>query len=499
MNPTTNARGGINRTSRREKEGLVASGTTGTATTLATIPTTPNVIPVDRVVDNPVDALSIPSTEADITPITDTLSASKSYLAEAQARADEEQTKYSAGQDMLRALNGQLGQRSNDLNSYREQAGLPEQEALLRKRLAQIRLKTDTIANRDNLSTLEQGALEGKGADSRLVGRQQNAISRDRMLARASEAIDLRTQIADADLIQGNIEGAMDQINAALDAKYTPIEQSLTLEMQFLNNQKDFLTTAQREVADARLANFQEQLQVFKDARNAVNAAVASGGLQPGEAQQLMNLSPEEQMAAANEVIGRVAADDRAFDRSVQQQSLNMRAAELDLSRQRLAAELSQTGNEYGTLDGKPQNATQALVGGYANRLLEAETVLSDPNTAQFAGDYAYGDKLPNQLQTAERQQFEQAKRNFVNAVLRRESGAVISDAEFANAERQYFAQPGDDSNTLKQKAANRNTVINDFYKQANMPRPVFAGDIITDNSGKSYEVAEDGVTLIEL
>lgn len=38
-------------------------------------------------------------------------------------------------------------------------------------------------------------------------------------------------------------------------------------------------------------------------------------------------------------------------------------------------------------------------------------------------------------------QQYEQAKTNFVNAVLRRESGAKISDEEFDSAEKQYFVQ----------------------------------------------------------
>lgn len=49
---------------------------------------------------------------------------------------------------------------------------------------------------------------------------------------------------------------------------------------------------------------------------------------------------------------------------------------------------------------------------------------------------------LPSFLQSAERQKFEQAKRNFVNSVLRNESGAVIAESEFKNADKQYFPQP---------------------------------------------------------
>lgn len=53
-------------------------------------------------------------------------------------------------------------------------------------------------------------------------------------------------------------------------------------------------------------------------------------------------------------------------------------------------------------------------------------------------------------------QQVEQAQRDFVNAVLRRESGAAISSSEFDNARKQYFPQPGDSAPVLAQKTANR-------------------------------------------
>lgn len=53
-------------------------------------------------------------------------------------------------------------------------------------------------------------------------------------------------------------------------------------------------------------------------------------------------------------------------------------------------------------------------------------------------------------------QRLEQAQRDFINAVLRRESGAVIADSEFANAAQQYFPQPGDSPAVVQQKRLNR-------------------------------------------
>jgi 3-deoxy-D-arabino-heptulosonate 7-phosphate (DAHP) synthase len=57
-------------------------------------------------------------------------------------------------------------------------------------------------------------------------------------------------------------------------------------------------------------------------------------------------------------------------------------------------------------------------------------------------------------------QQVEQAQRDFINAVLRRESGAVISNDEFANGRRQYFPQPGDTPQVIEQKRRNREMAI---------------------------------------
>jgi hypothetical protein len=65
-----------------------------------------------------------------------------------------------------------------------------------------------------------------------------------------------------------------------------------------------------------------------------------------------------------------------------------------------------------------------------------------------------------NRLATPDRQMFMQAKRDFINAALRRESGAAISPSEFANAEQQYFPQPGDSPQVIQQKRMNRETAI---------------------------------------
>lgn len=116
--------------------------------------------------------------------------------------------------------------------------------------------------------------------------------------------------------------------------------------------------------------------------------------------------------------------------------------------------------------------ADQAKALGFANRMQEADSIL---NT--MAGKGVHTPSITKQVvegtpliggalgvganawvASPEQQQVEQAQRDFVNAVLRRESGAAISQSEFDSARKQYFDQPGDGDAVRKQKARNRVT-----------------------------------------
>lgn len=65
-----------------------------------------------------------------------------------------------------------------------------------------------------------------------------------------------------------------------------------------------------------------------------------------------------------------------------------------------------------------------------------------------------------NAMLSPEAQKADQAQRDFINAVLRQESGAAIGASEFDNARKQYFPQPGDSKEVIKQKSVNRQTAI---------------------------------------
>lgn len=120
-------------------------------------------------------------------------------------------------------------------------------------------------------------------------------------------------------------------------------------------------------------------------------------------------------------------------------------------------------------------NEGQGKAASFADRMAEAEGVIGqhediNSGVSGWIGGVA-ANALPsgvaNQLASPERQQVVQAQRSFINAILRRESGAVISDAEFDNARRQYFPQPGDSADVVAQKRQNRTTAIQGMMREA--------------------------------
>lgn len=114
----------------------------------------------------------------------------------------------------------------------------------------------------------------------------------------------------------------------------------------------------------------------------------------------------------------------------------------------------------------KPPTKEQADAFGFASRISKDLPILQDQKKIdagtsiynQFVSNIPLG--FGNQLAGGDYQQFDQAQRDFINAVLRRESGAAISPSEFASANLQYFPQPGDKPETVQQKLRNQKTQL---------------------------------------
>ena len=147
---------------------------------------------------------------------------------------------------------------------------------------------------------------------------------------------------------------------------------------------------------------------------------------------------------------------------------------------------------------------------------MEDAALIFDELGAQFSGALAIGGALPTALQSSDRQRFEQAKRNFINSQLRRESGAAIAPSEFESADRQYIPLAGDSEEVLQQKSRNRQVVTEGMKAEAGeafgqlkgrLPsltvtirgRQFNVGEIVTNGRGQSGRIEQDGsITLLE-
>lgn len=108
----------------------------------------------------------------------------------------------------------------------------------------------------------------------------------------------------------------------------------------------------------------------------------------------------------------------------------------------------------------KKFTADQTNAATFGKRAMQAEAIFGDLENDGYnrasRSESISSFFLPTEFQGENLRKQDQAERNFVNAILRRESGAAISPAEFSSAEKQYFPRPGDSEEIIAQKRANR-------------------------------------------
>lgn len=155
--------------------------------------------------------------------------------------------------------------------------------------------------------------------------------------------------------------------------------------------------------------------------------------------------------------------------------------ARTDLARSKIGEQQTMTMPDGTTVvtgpakTGKPPTEFQGKSSLFGARMRESADIL-DALDGQYstagalaAGGSGVASTALNPMLSANTQKAVQAKRDFINAALRQESGAAIGPSEFANADRQYFPQPGDSQEVIKQKQENREIAI---YGMNNLAGP---------------------------
>jgi hypothetical protein len=183
------------------------------------------------------------------------------------------------------------------------------------------------------------------------------------------------------------------------------------------------------------------------------------------EALKLQGLADKEQQALSDDQMNYLKLKEAS---AANDERLDMKKMFLQAYKQKIAND-KDTQNEK--LD-KPEKTTaeQDKAAGFARRLQQTQEVIDKLMNEGYQGPTrmdqvrSYG---PNEGQNQQFQRYDQTARNFINATLRRESGASISPSEFENAKQQYLPQPGDSPEKLAQKAANRRQVFENFKSEA--------------------------------
>jgi len=163
---------------------------------------------------------------------------------------------------------------------------------------------------------------------------------------------------------------------------------------------------------------------------------------------------------------------------------------------------------------GKPLTETQSNAVAFGMRAVEANKLATDLESRGFTNTGVIrtavggtmgqapivGEKLEQGVRSTfnvlpqalggpspEQQQVDQARRNFITAVLRKESGAVISPKEYSDEERKYFPQLGDSDKVIKQKQDARKLAIQALEAQAGPS----GKRLIDKNVGQSGQVVD--------
>ncbi|WNG69281.1 hypothetical protein [Cupriavidus gilardii] len=242
---------------------------------------------------------------------------------------------------------------------------------------------------------------------------------------------------------------------------------------------------AQFDWADKNMANVRDQASwdEFRQRAASVYPDVAArlpAQFDPAQIQQnRMKMIPVIEQWKEEQLRER-QAQQQQFDREKFEYQQKNDAANRDVTirGQNMTDTRAREANSLKAAEGKAPTEFQSKAAMFGARAEEADRILSglDYSPAALSAKQAVSNvplvggvlgAAANVVTSPENQKAEQAQRDFINAVLRQESGAVITDSEFDNARKQYFPQPGDSDAVKAQKAANRRTAIEGLKRGA--------------------------------
>lgn len=157
------------------------------------------------------------------------------------------------------------------------------------------------------------------------------------------------------------------------------------------------------------------------------------------------------------------SAQSDPFEKLRKLATLEQYGVQNELGRERLKQQKDIAKMKYDAKANEPTTykSDQYKAAGFGLRMQEATKELDiitgegyDPTSLSSGADKSF--LVPDLYKSENTKRYSQAQANFINANLRRESGAAISPTEFSSANKQYFPQVGDTDKVLSQKKRNR-------------------------------------------
>lgn len=112
--------------------------------------------------------------------------------------------------------------------------------------------------------------------------------------------------------------------------------------------------------------------------------------------------------------------------------------------------------------------AAESNAATFADRMTNANPIFDQLPPPSIGAQTVSGIPLVgNTLINARNRQFQQAEQDFISAVLRKESGAAISDAEYDRERKKYIPVANDDPQTLEMKRKSREAALAGMRRSA--------------------------------
>lgn len=327
-----------------------------------------------------------------------------------------------------------------------------------------------------------QSTRDNLAAETKNIANEKNVLSQDKLKLMNIQNIMAGTEQDIRDEITKGTGTATDsQVlaltisrNQTLLKQATQLQDQVIAQQDLISNDTSLLASDKADAANqlsTRMGLLQyvqtnqtNQLNAYKSGITAQIslpgglAALAADPAGAQRAEQALGWTPGTIASAANQ-----AEKDRATKTASDNLDMQYKKAEIN----NINSEIKDRNTPANQ---KPLTQAQTVALGYATRTVEANKVIEELGN-KFSGtpeiNLPFGLGNLSALKSSDRQRYNQAKQDFVNAVLRPESGAAISPSEFENADKQYFPQLWDSLETISQKRQNRLSKISSLLGQS--------------------------------